>query len=291
MAHRTFTLFHLNLVPVRQMSLLSWEGSREDWLRHTLAKRFEFPHRGGDTLHWVPREPIDECIFGVLEKTRPFEHHEPPERGGGEVVSDAWQGAYVLIDPTTHNEGQRVSVENDVVGTPNAILGSLMAALNRRDDSPYEIEAAPIFDGGRFWAFAKKHGNVLQRITFNFVVPNMWGTESDLDSDLRDTGNQTGAARVKTELSSDDGVTTDNQKVRDGVNYAERGAGEITARSQDGKLFSSTKRPTTSKIPLIQGTKEQIRQAFESLKGKILGHEQDNSADPTDSAGDGALDD
>jgi hypothetical protein len=273
-AQKTFTLFHLNLVPIEQLDIETISGmTREQWLRHALSTGFDFPHWGGGTLHWVPNDAVDECILGLLERTRPHEHHRPPEEGGGEIVSDEWQAAYALIDPTHHDEGQRVAIENDVVGKPIAMLKSLVAALNARKDRPYHIEIEPLFDASRFWAFSRRHGDLMRRVTFNFVVPNMWGTESDLEKDLKETGKETGAQRVAVGLSSDDGVHTENDKVREGVSYSEKGAGTINAVAMDGARFSSTKRPRTSSIPGLDFGKALTRAVFLNLKEKILGRE------------------
>jgi len=237
-AQKAFTLFHLSLVPVDQLDIETRTGdTREEWLRHSLAHTFEFPHWGGGTLYWVPLSPIGESLFGLLQRTRPHEHHKPPEDGGAEIVSDEWQGAYVILDPTHHDEGQRVAVENDVVGNPRALLKSLVATINERAAAPYQIEIEPLFDASRFWAFSKRHDDILKSVTFDFVVPNMWGTESDLEKDLDETGKQTGAERVTVGLSAEHGIHTENQKVRDGLEYAEKGAGTVRARALDGQRF------------------------------------------------------
>lgn len=291
MAQKVFTLFHLSLVPIAQLDIeMRKDDSREQWLRFALSQGFEFTHWGGGTLHWVPLSPIDECIFGLLERTRPHEHHMPPSEGGAEVVSEEWQGAYVMIDPTHHDEGQRVSVENDVVGQPRALLKSLVSAINDRRAAPYQIEIEPLFDASRFWAFAKRHDNVLRSVTFDFVVPNMWGTESDLEKDLKDTGAQTGAERVTVGISGEHGIFTENQKVRDGVEYAEKGAGTVRAKAMDGQRFSSTARPRTSRIPLVEAGSELMHEYFGKLKRKILGREQDSAMDSSDRPGDGSAD-
>lgn len=280
---KSFTLFHLNLVPIDQLDLETKSGlSREDWLREALSKGFEFQHWGGGVLHWVPNKPVDECVLGLLERLRPHEHHRPPDEGGAEIVSDEWQGAYVLIDPTHHDEGQRVAIENDVVGEPRAMLKSLVTAINCRADRPYHIEIEPLFDASRFWAFSRRHDNVMRRIRFDFVVPNMWGTESDLEKDLQDTGKETGAQRVAVGFSSDDGVHTENDRVRDGVSYSEKGAGTINAVAMDGQRFSSTRKPRTSTIPGVDFGKELTLSIFKSLKGKILGREQSDSMGDSD---------
>jgi len=232
-------------------------------------------------------EPVDECIFGLLQRTRPHEFHKAPQEGGAEVVAEEWQGAYVLIDPTHHDEGQRVAVENDVVGQPRALLKSLVSALNDRNEAPYQIEVEPLFDASRFWSFARRHDNVLKSVTFDFVVPNMWGTETDLEKDLKDTGKQTGAERVTVGITGEHGVMVDNQKVRDGVEYAEKGAGTVRARALDGQRFYSTARARITRIPAVKAGGAALVDYFSKLRKKILGREQDSPVDNPSGNGDG----
>ena len=230
-------------------------------------------------MHWVPLDDVGGYIFGLLEQKRPHEHHLPPERGGAEIITDEWQGAYVLIDPTHHGDGQKAAVENDVVGKPGAILGKLIEAINRRNDKPFVIEFEPVFDSTSFWEFAKSNDMILRNIKFEFVVPNMWGAKSALDEDLKDTGEQTGAERVSVGFKGSGGVYTDNQKVKDGVEYAERGAGEINATAMDGTPYSSKTKSKTTKIPEVKGDKKTMHDYFSSLKEKIFGREKDTKSD------------
>lgn len=77
----------------------------------------------------------------------------------------------------------------------------------------------------------------------------MWGPQNDLDDDLKETGTETGAERVDVTFSGKEGVTTENRKVRVAVEYAQRGAGEVKARSLDNKDFSSDAKATTRSVP------------------------------------------
>lgn len=288
MAERAFTLFHFSMIPIAQATFaMRRDDTRETWIRYALKDAFEFDHLGGSKLYWVPQGTADECILGLIQKTKIHELHEPPEMGGGEITKEEWQGAYVMVDPTHHDEGQRIAVENDLVGKPAALIKSLARHLNQHDEAPYQIEIEPLWDASRFWAFASAHGNLMKRIEFDFVVPNMWSTESDLDADLRDTGNVTGAERVSVGLKSDHGVSTDNAKVRNGVDYAERGAGTLRARAMDGARFRSTKTLLSSKIPAVKAGAEAMAQYFAGLKRTILQRGKSPPLDDPDRASDG----
>lgn len=280
-----FDLFHLSLIEPRS-PLFARSLKREDWLREAFSKRFQFIHSGNE-LHWVPASDIGDLLFGRVDRQVKHEHHADPEQGGHEIASFEWQGAIVIIDPTHHVDGQKVAFETDrVVGATRSLLVSLLQAINSNLEAPYHIESKPIFDADDFWAFAREHENLVKRITFDFVVPNMWVTTSSLDEDLRDTGHTTGAQKVRTALISDDGVVADSEPVKIGVEYAARGGGSFSAKSLNGAVFSSTETQKKTSIPAAPVG--QIEEYLKRFVGRILGREQSNSLDDTNRDGDGS---
>jgi hypothetical protein len=247
-ASRVFSLLHLSLVPPVQASLLSFVGNREEWLRFALSKSFDFLGWGGAEYVWVPKSVDKGYIFGLIQGKKPYNFHAPPEDGGVEKEEDFWQGAFVFIDPKHHTEGQKVAIENDVLGRPQALAKSLFDHISSRDDAPFNALAELIFDESDFWVFAKESDNILDYVKFEFVVPNMWSPQNDLEEDLKETGKDTGSDRVDVTLRGKNGIKADSDRVRDGVKYASRGAGVIKAKNRAGKRFSSARRPTTVRV-------------------------------------------
>lgn len=287
---KKFTLFHLSLTPRREPTFDTFQGNREQWLRHALSERMTFNHWGQEELHWVPLEHESGLIFGLLQRTRRHAFHRSPDEGGEEVEAEEWQGAYILIDPKHHEDGQKAAVENDVVGSPRALLKSLVAHINSREDHPYLIAIEPLFDSGEFWSFSKEHGNMMRSIYFDFVVPNMWKTEKALEQDLEETGKKTGAQRIKFGLESPDGVSTQNDQVQTGVDYVEKGAGTLSAKSMNGERFVSTKKPKTTTIPQFSGYKSEVISYLANLRNRIFGREQDAVDDPDNSSDGSSVD-
>lgn len=249
MVERTFSLLHLNLIGRQQELFDQFHGSREQWLREALKVEFTFSGWGGRELVWLPKRVDDGLIFGLIQGRSPYAHHESPNAGGGETISDMWQGAYFFLDPTHHDDGQKLAIENDVLGKPRALAKALFDHLNDRSDAPYTTIPELIFDENDFWRFSTDNGDILRYIRFRFVVPNMWGPQNDLDEDLKETGTETGAELVDVTFSAKSGVTTRNQKVRTAVEYTQRGAGEIRAKSLTGDSYSSNTKPTTKSVP------------------------------------------
>lgn len=270
MVERTFSLMHLNLIGRQRLLFGQFDGTREQWLRHALSEEFNFTGWGGRELVWLPKRVKDGLIFGLVQGRAHYSHHEPPSVGGAETSSEMWQGAYMFLDPTHHSDGQKLALENDVLGKPNALAKALFDHLNDREDAPYTIIPELIFDENDFWKFSSVNGDIMKYIRFRFVVPNMWGPQNDLDKDLQETGTETGAEKVDVTFSGQAGVTTHNQKVRTAVEYTQRGAGEIRARSMAGESFSSKSKPTVKSVPKAD-LDDATDDAVSAIASRVLG--------------------
>lgn len=250
--------------------------TREQWLRNAFSRSFEFAHRN-KTFHWVPTSLEAPEIVGTVARQHMKAHHLTPDEGAAETISEEWQGAIVVIDPTSHDDGQKLAFEIDAtIGRTEAVLASLAAHINETRDATYDIEPKAIWTEREFWAWATAHSNLVKKITFDFAVPNMWSSTSNLEEELRELGRNTGAIKAKVGLESPDGVKTDSQQVSDAVQYSAQGAGDITATAINGDKFRSHKSRKMSKLLAmpadgIQGLTTWVQ--------KILGREQDDSLD------------
>lgn len=274
MAEKYFTLFHYSLLPIRQVDIeTNNDVDREGWIRLALSSRFSFPYHGGVELEWVPKAEIDEAFYGLIQRQVEHSLHRPPEEGGDEIVRSEWQGAYVVVDPTDHDFGQRMAVENDVVGRPETLMRYLFQAINDRRDAPFIGEVEPIFDAGTFWSFVEEHGELLSFISFRFVAPNMWGTESELEKELKATREDTGADRVDVKLKGEKGVEATSDRVSQGVSYAERGSGSVFAVSKDGARYRSEDAPKRTILEALDEKAGLGREYLREMKARILGRE------------------
>lgn len=78
MAERAFTLFHFSMIPITQTTFsMRRDDTREEWLRHALKDAFEFDHLGGSKLYWAPQGAADECMLGLIQKTKTHELRKP----------------------------------------------------------------------------------------------------------------------------------------------------------------------------------------------------------------------
>lgn len=271
MKKKRFTLFHLSCIPVREPTFHADTSiSRSDWIKKILDNPFEFHYRGGANLFWSPQHADLRYVIGIIQKEKLHTLHHPPQMGGGEYVTEEWQGAYVILDPYPHEDGQKLAVENDVVGKPNTLAKALCEYLNHDPDRPFHLEIEEIFDSQSFWAFSEERGDVLRSITFDFVVPNMWVSRKGIAEDLRRAREITKSQKVEVKYSSELGVATKNQIIKDGVDYTSRGAGELKARGMDGETYTSKDTPLTSEVVLPDGENISASEIAE-FSEKILG--------------------
>lgn len=257
---RTFHFFHLSLIEdlfSDNESHSSSGSNREKVIRGALSGNFEFGHRD-KTLYWVPKVSNEKIIIGYIQKQTKHPHHYPPDQGGEEVIDSDWQGAIVVVDPTTHETGQRVAFEKDNhIGNPNAVLKSLCKRINQSHRYPFTIIAHPIFDETSFWSFVEQHDHRVKHISFNFAVPNMFGTDSNLEEELEKTRKDTKAETVNMTLSAENGVhTKESIIIKTAVDYAMKGGASVRARSKSGDEYDSNTKIRRERVDEKQSLNE-----------------------------------
>lgn len=250
-----FQLFRLSLLKRIERTLFV-EGpdpTREEYLRHVFSHGVALTHYQ-TPFHYQP-DPTRSGLSGLigrLGRAVVLDENRPPEEGLEEASHETWKAAILVLDPTDHEDGQKLSLEIDPqVGKPMAILGSLIHQINETNpDSPYTIEAEPIFDPETFWDFASENAGQITSLTFEFVAPNgLWGTADKLKAELRAAREKTGAQKIINTFKSEDGLKTDDEGIAEAVDYAMSGSGEIRAKAKNGAKFNSTMRPKTVSLP------------------------------------------
>ena len=272
-----FELFRLSLLPRIQGNLFDQrELTREQYLRTLLQTQLTFKHWNED-FHYVPAPSVSvsAVLIGRIGRSVSSLENEPPDHELAEIVRETWKAAIIVLDPQDHGDGQKVALQADPkVGKPNALVASLVRALNERNPiGHYDIEVAPIVDARSFWDFATAHPGEITRLQFEFVAPNMFGGHDSITEDLRDYRTAEGAQRVDLTLTSKDGLRTETERIKESVDYAVRGGGVIRAKTKAGKRFNSSHRisSTTVDEPSEAGEPRLVRAA--RWVTKILGRE------------------
>ena len=222
--------------------------TREAYIREVFSRRWEFPHYG-NIFHYVPHEPVagQVALLGAIGRAFLSDENLAPEEGLEATIHKGWKASVLVVDPRDHEDGQKVMMNYDArVGKPLPLLSGLVLEINReRWDAPYLIAVDPIFEASSFYAFAEANKGDITSLTFDFSTPNMFGGADNLSEYLRNKRRQEGADSVSMKFRSSDGLNTDTDDVREGVDYATKGAGRVKARTKKGKKFDSKSRVKT----------------------------------------------
>jgi hypothetical protein len=267
-----FDLFRLSLLARREVSLFAPEETREQFLRRAFGSARSFEHYAS-TFHYVPHPEIAAggVIMGAIGRQVATEENLPPPQGLAESVRETWKASVFALDPTDHEDGQKIAFEVDPkVGGPTPLLGSLVASIND-EDSRYLIEAGPILNSETFWAWARADNRTVTDITIDVPAPNgLFNTNKKMKAELKTTREVTGAETVTIGLHATEGLKTNSESIEDAVNYAETSGGRVKAKDSEGESFVSTtsQKSTTlssdkdSDEPLIVRAAKRIAEVF-----------------------------
>lgn len=215
--------------------------TRNEWIKRFFSSEHKFNHANSEFV-FVP-EPVTEqteIIFGWIARQKIINERTPPSEGLEPTEHGSWQAAFVMIDPSEHADGQKIAMEqNASVGTTNAILKSLVKHMNGQMYAPYFGDVFPIVEEGSFWKFATQHNNRIKSITLDVAAPNMFDDVNDFQNELRSLRDNENVSRVKTTLESDTVINHTSERLGAIVDYTERGAGTLSAVSEDGETYNS----------------------------------------------------
>jgi hypothetical protein len=218
--------------------------SRAEWLKTFFSEEKRFVHANND-FFFVPEQGTSErpeIIFGWIARERMVRERTPPSEGLEPTEHSSWQASFVMIDTSDHADGQKIAMEhNQAVGVPNAIWKSLIKEMNSIEGAPYHAEVFPITEEGSFWKFATAHNNRIKSITLDVAAPNMFDDVNDFQQELRSLRDKENVARVKTTLESDTVLNHNTTRLTEIVDYTEKGAGTLSATSEDGETYNSEK--------------------------------------------------
>lgn len=249
--------------------------TREEWLRHVFAREHHFKHWNNDFVY-VPETRLitdehDLMLGWIARATTRIELTSPAE-GLVPTEHTSWQASLVMVDPTVHADGQRAVMQFDVdVGQPSAVMRSLIRHVSQADVVPFDMQVYPILETGTFWAFMKDHPQI-RSITFDVAVPNMFNGADDFEKELRELRDKENASNVKTTIESDTVLKLDTKRIAEIVDYTEKGAGDLSARTADGKVYNSGEHTLRIKIEIVgaPASKQSIIQQIIAFLGRIF---------------------
>ncbi|MDV4168226.1 hypothetical protein [Rhodovulum sp. FJ3] len=280
--HR-FDLFRLSLRKREQIDIFEAIDpiSREEWIRNLFTQKTSFRHHGTNYVY-VPLDPrhTTPYIVGRIGREVSEIENTSPEDGYREYVHDAWKAAVVVVDPSEHQDGQKLAIQfHPNVGKPSTLAPRLLQAMEAQQDWPQYLTAVhPITNTEAFWEFVKRNEGKITYIRFELEVPNMFGGDDQYAEDMKAYRDKEKAQNVAIEIRSPDGIDADTDRVRYTAEKAMgQGTGNVRARAVGkNNKFSSKKQQESARIPTEEeGERRPLIERAADLASRILGREQD----------------
>lgn len=274
-----YDLFRISLIEQKQIGLFEEPDlTREEFLRRIFEREWKFEHYK-IPFHYIPasEKKGGQYILARIGREIQAVENAPPDQRFKEQLHEKWITDIVVIDPSSHKDGQKLAIERDrQVGTSYSFIKKFADHVNEALDYPrYKMEISPIFDAETFWNFAEENKGDIVSVTFEFIVPNgLWSTSSNLRDELAQARETMRAQQVATTIKSQAGIETDSEQIQEAVQYAESGSGKVKAKTRSGKRFDSTHRGKSTTI--IEEVAERGLYALgraAARMAQILGHE------------------
>jgi hypothetical protein len=224
--------------------------TREAWLRENLGKRITFEHRTS-VFEFVPSPVSDSPIIaGKIGRQRLVKENAPPDMGLADLHRPAWKAIDVFIDPTSHDDGQKIAIDVDQnVGKSLPVLRSFFSTVAAQQlESPYSLDVNAIADPETFWAFVKQNKGEITSVTFELIAPNMFGIRSLLDKEMTELKQKEKVKKARLTLKNEDGLELETDRVRETANYAVEGGGEISASTKRKRKYTSKGKAKSMKV-------------------------------------------
>lgn len=240
-------LYRLSLTEAAQLDLFEPQSAigRKEFLLSQFKKSFAFDYRKDIKLRYSFIQEEAGIIYAALCRWTPEDAETDPSDPF--VVSEGgrWRKATFLLN--INDDEQVVGVESVVgVGLPNSILGGLIETINAESlGEPFRIDAFALPTSGSFNSAVGSYPGPITAIQFDLVVPNPIDAEGETKEALKRLRERTGADRIGEKLQSENGLNTAGDYIQSVVDYAEKGGGNVSAKS-DGEIVYDSKNSVRS---------------------------------------------
>lgn len=248
--------------------------SREEWIREIFSRDFTFIHHG-NIFFFVPESSentgIDEnIIVGWIARDRPVAERTAPWEGLSPTEHQSWRASLIMIDPTHHDDGQKVAFEyRGEVGQPNPVISSLARHVSELGvQEPYSLTAYPIIEDRSFARFAEAHKGEISTIFYDVAMPNMFGGPDDFSEEMRYLRDSANVSRVRTQLKGDGVLNTESTQINEIASHVEKGGGRIKARTIKGTRYNSDDHAVSADVD-VDGERPESPSYWARIKGAI----------------------
>jgi hypothetical protein len=213
--------------------------SRVSFLSRMLSAEFDFETRKGKILRYKPTQNDDGLMSGAVCRWMPESYEGDPSDPFGETDGGRWAKASFFLN--VNDDQQVVGFERvSTIGKPGAVMKGLVNELNERAGGrPYRIDVFSVNVEQSFQKAVSLYSGPVTSLSFDLVLPNPTDGEGATKEALKRLRDKVNADRAKATVVSSDGLNTTDGLVKDAVEYAETGGGDVVAKDGRHVVFSS----------------------------------------------------
>jgi hypothetical protein len=242
-----FQYFTYFLNPLEQKALFTDNRDKNDVLREIFKKgKIEYEVRGAK-LAFVLVSSKNNYFVARLGKRASIKRNSPPENKFEETHEENWPYCTIIINTNTNSEtGQKIAFEfkSNIFPSPFEQLRHLADELNTHIfSSGYAIAINPVTEEKEFWKLIEDNHDKIEKLTFSFNAPNLFGIKNSLNEDLKELQKEYSSTKVSLELENPDGklVIPKNDLTNQSIEYVTKGGGQysIKIKGKYKKVISS----------------------------------------------------
>jgi hypothetical protein len=149
-------------------------------------------------------------IVSKVAKQKNIKTHGSPENNFREEDIPDWPNSYLIINTDDHpKNGQLIAFEQNSQYFPDPLvaLKNIKDKFNKSlNMSGWKVEIEPLTQKKSFWEYVEKNKGSVQKLTFNFNSPNLFGGKTALEEEMRVLREDSLATNLEVTLSNPSGT-------------------------------------------------------------------------------------
>ncbi len=231
--------FRIFVTHTYQLSLITDVDSKHDafiqaW---TFSGPLYFDYRGEKYALVLEKFVDGEYILATLGKKSHGLMHMPPEEKFSAQEFDDWPTVPIFISLSgSPDTGQAFAVgtSNKVTIKPLLLLDAMVKKLSEEiKKSSYELNINPITKTEDFWDLVDEYKDNIEEVEFNFVAPNLFNAEQELDNELKTASQTFQATQMSVKLQNKvNGINLSESQpfTKRAAEYVSQGGGQYRMR-------------------------------------------------------------
>lgn len=199
-------------------------------------KQFEFPRAELNHMVVASKNDVSILRLGVNRGIKRTKKDFTDER------MENWPNSLIVINNKANI--QKIAIQHNLrVFSSVKVIADILESNFNKHLARYQLSAVlePIFEEKVFWDIMKQNKNKVTVVDFELVTPNLSNISRSISEELKDLQKGTNTQKTNIKLQSDKNSSLDieenNSLVKDLVEYASKGGGNIRCKIRGHKRY------------------------------------------------------